>query len=264
MDSNKDEATRCIEIGVTALTEGKISRAEKFLRKAEQLYPSQRAKDLLEKLKSTPNADNSDAHNNDGIHKRTNMGGANKENKFTEPDYTPEQLEAVKRIKRCKDYYEVLGVTKESADSDIKKAYKKQALVLHPDKNKAPGSVEAFKAIGNAVAILTDPEKRKAYDLHGSNEPFNPHGGGQSGGVGRRHFNNEYAYTRGFESDVTAEELFNMFFGGAFQQPNIYNRQRQFRQREYHREREVSPNMKQGCTIHNNFFSSNNLTTLDS
>lgn len=134
----------------------------------------------------------------------------------------------------------MLGVTKDSADSDIKKAYKKQALVLHPDKNKAPGSVEAFKAIGNAVAILTDPEKRKAYDMHGSNEPFNPHGGGQTGNVGRRQFNNEYAYTRGFESDVTAEELFNMFFGGAFQQPNVYNRQRQFRQREYHREREVS------------------------
>lgn len=47
MDSNKDEATRCIEIAVTALTEGKISRAEKFLKKAEQLYPSVRAKGML-------------------------------------------------------------------------------------------------------------------------------------------------------------------------------------------------------------------------
>lgn len=44
MDSNKDEATRCIEIAVTALTEGKISRAEKFLKKAEKLYPTQKAK----------------------------------------------------------------------------------------------------------------------------------------------------------------------------------------------------------------------------
>jgi DnaJ homolog subfamily B member 12 len=87
---------------------------------------------------------------------------------------------------------------------------------MHPDKNKAPGSVEAFKAIGNAVAVLTDAEKRKSYDLYGKddqqsmrrNTNFN-----QSGF--RQH---EYAYARGFESEFTAEELFNMFFGGGFPQ----------------------------------------------
>lgn len=62
-------------------------------------------------------------------------------------DYTPTQLEMVNQIKRCKDYYEVLNVTKESTDSEIKKSYKKLALQLHPDKNHAPGAVEAFKTV---------------------------------------------------------------------------------------------------------------------
>lgn len=130
---------------------------------------------------------------------------------------------------RCKDYYEILGVTKESVDSEIKKAYKKLALQLHPDKNKAPGASEAFKAVGNAVATLTDPEKRKSYDLYGADEANN--------GMRRqnhRHHSSGFAYSQGFESDVTAEELFNMFFGGGFpQQQNVFMRQRRFHRAEH-------------------------------
>lgn len=50
------------------------------------------------------------------------------------------------RIKRCKDYYEVLGVNKEANDEELKKAYRKLALKFHPDKNHAPGATEAFKS----------------------------------------------------------------------------------------------------------------------
>lgn len=135
---------------------------------------------------------------------------------------------------RCKDYYEVLNVTKEATDSEIKKSYKKLALVLHPDKNPAPGADEAFKAVGNAMAILTDAEKRKSYDLYGKEDRAN---------VNRdsHHRTYHYGYSRGFEADVTAEELFNMFFGGgAFQSQNVYstNRNRRF-QRQEQDQREV-------------------------
>jgi preprotein translocase subunit Sec63 len=51
------------------------------------------------------------------------------------------------RIKKCKDYYEILGVDKDATDSDIRKAYKKLALQLHPDKNKCSGAAEAFKGL---------------------------------------------------------------------------------------------------------------------
>lgn len=67
------------------------------------------------------------------------------------PSYTVEQAEAVKRIKKCKDYYEILMVTKDATDTEIKKQYKKLALQLHPDKNHYPGAAEAFKAIGKSL-----------------------------------------------------------------------------------------------------------------
>lgn len=66
----------------------------------------------------------------------------------TSTTYTAEHADAVKRIKKCKDYYEILMVSKDATDSDIKRAYKKLALLLHPDKNTYPGAAEAFKAIG--------------------------------------------------------------------------------------------------------------------
>ena len=57
-------------------------------------------------------------------------------------------------MRRCQDYYEILGVSKDAAETELKKSYRKLALQFHPDKNKAPGAGEAFKAIGNAYAVV--------------------------------------------------------------------------------------------------------------
>ncbi len=120
------------------------------------------------------------------------------------------------RIRSCHDYYEILGVNKDAGETELKKAYRKLALQFHPDKNKAPGAAEAFKAIGNAFAVLSDSEKRRQYDLYG---PEAANGGGGGGGMHRRGRGSgfyEYDPTHGFEADMTAEEIFNMFFGGGF------------------------------------------------
>lgn len=67
------------------------------------------------------------------------------------------------------DYYEVLGVKKDSSAQDIKKAYRKLAMKYHPDKNKGDKEAEEkFKKISEAYAVLSDPEKRKQYDTFGA------------------------------------------------------------------------------------------------
>lgn len=208
---------------------------------------------LCVELLAQINAKKSETKNStDGMRQR-NTNHVNNENAQTKPneasgDYTKEQKEMCERILRCKDYYEVLSVSKEATDSEIKRSYKKLALQLHPDKNRAPGAVEAFKALGeialiraniggvisfyfyfyfnfslgNAAGVLTDAEKRKHYDMFG--------GKADRGSTRHYHTNHEYEHAyrgagTGFESDFTAEELFNMFFGNGFPQTRATHRQ---------------------------------------
>ncbi|XP_066588928.1 dnaJ homolog subfamily B member 12 isoform X2 [Prorops nasuta] len=215
MDSNKDEAERCMEFAERYMREKKYEESEKFARKAQKLYPTKKGEDLIAKV-IVLSKQSQKTESEPSIRKRQNVSKDKTQTQAT-VDYTKEQLESVRRITKCKDYYEILMVTKEATDSDIKKAYKKLALQLHPDKNKAPGAAEAFKAIGNAVAILTDVEKRKQYDIYGPEEE-------RMQNVHARQAHSHYNYTRGFEADITAEELFNMFFGGGFPQQEMFMR----------------------------------------
>jgi molecular chaperone DnaJ len=66
-----------------------------------------------------------------------------------------------------RDYYEVLGVSKNASKDEIKDAYRKLAMQFHPDRNKAPEAEEKFKEISEAYAVLSDDEKRQQYDTLG-------------------------------------------------------------------------------------------------
>lgn len=69
---------------------------------------------------------------------------------------------------KYKDYYKILGVSRDAGGEDIKKAYRKLARKYHPDVSKEPGAEEKFKEVGEAYETLKDAEKRAAYDRLGS------------------------------------------------------------------------------------------------
>lgn len=105
-----------------------------------------------------------------------------------------------------KDYYKILGLSKGASEEDVKKAYRKQALKYHPDKNKDPGAEERFKEIAEAYDVLSDPKKREVFDKYGEEGlKGNPGGGGCGGPNGP-----SFSYT--FHGDPHA--MFTEFFGG--------------------------------------------------
>ena len=89
-----------------------------------------------------------------------------------------------------KDYYEILGVSKDATSRDIQKAFQQKARKLHPDVNKEPDAEEKFKEVSEAYAVLSDEQKRARYDAMRSSNPFagaptaSPYGGGYAGNTG--------------------------------------------------------------------------------
>ena len=84
-----------------------------------------------------------------------------------------------------RDFYEILESTRSASAEELKKAYRKLAVQYHPDKNQGKKEAEEkFKELGEAYEILSDPQKRAAYDQHG-HAAFDPRargGGGRGGG----------------------------------------------------------------------------------
>lgn len=76
--------------------------------------------------------------------------------------------DAIDRIVSSSDYYEILGLQKGAAETDIKKSYRSLARVIHPDKCSLPNCEEAFKKLGAAYKCLSNEESRRTYDLTGA------------------------------------------------------------------------------------------------
>jgi molecular chaperone DnaJ len=90
------------------------------------------------------------------------------------------------------DFYEVLGVSREASPEEIKRAYRKLARQLHPDVNADPAAGERFKTVSQAYDVLSDPEKRRTYDLGGTS----------------------FANGAGFGQGFSFSDIMDAFFGG--------------------------------------------------
>ena len=116
---------------------------------------------------------------------------------------------------KYQDYYQILGVSRDAEQSDIKKAYRKLARQYHPDVNEDAGAEEKFKLANEAYEVLKDSDKRQAYDRFGSDWK---HGqqfeGAGAGGFGRG------AYAGDGGGDFS--DFFESIFGGGFQQGSPY------------------------------------------
>ncbi|KAF8141514.1 DnaJ domain-containing protein [Boletus edulis] len=227
MESNKDEALKCLRIAQKHRDAGNLPSARKFCQKSLSLFATPEAERLKESIESAASADSAgpssstntnngnattasssstEAHPSVAGAKRRSdakvdgtAGGMNGEKR----EYTAEQLNVVKRVRACKptDYYGIMGVKKDCEEADIKKAYRKLALALHPDKNGAPGADEAFKMVSKAFQVLSGTE------LHLTNmapDPESRFSGMSSSG-----------FSSGFASPLTVR-WWNRMNGGAF------------------------------------------------
>lgn len=126
-----------------------------------------------------------------------------------------------------RDFYEVLGVNKSASKEEIKSAYRKKALEWHPDRNKSPDAEEKFKEINEAYEVLSNDQKKGAYDQFG-HAAFDP----SSGGFGGRTYTDQsgpftYSWSSGgqnpfgnadfdFSGFSNPFDIFEQFFGGGF------------------------------------------------
>ncbi|KAG7207123.1 hypothetical protein KM043_000998 [Ampulex compressa] len=127
-----------------------------------------------------------------------------------------------------KDYYEVLGVSKNCSAKDIKKAYYQLAKKYHPDTNKGdPNASKKFQEVSEAYEVLSDDVKRKEYDTWGATSE-------QMGmGQGRGHRAQDFNQNWQFRSTINPEELFRKIFGDAGFQSSAFGDQEDVAESKY-------------------------------
>ena len=194
MGANTDEAAKCLGVARRALEAGDREKAARFLAKAASMDPKlagldevRRQCEAAEGRGTRQEARGSPHSGGGGVFGAQDAGtGGARQQGPTLPqrrpsaagggaaagsaaaganNATPAQRKLVREVMAAKkDYYKMLGLSRGADADEVKKAYRKLALKLHPDKCQAPGADEAFKLVSRAYACLSDDQKKAHYD----------------------------------------------------------------------------------------------------
>lgn len=242
MDSNRDDATRCLDMASKALESGDLDKATRLLEKSQRMFPqlsdaqvrlnaaiqlarassSSSSKKKKHAASSSPTSSASSAFNTNG--QSSTSDTADGSSSSSAHNATPAMKTAVQRIQKLskESHYKVLAIEKEADEAAIKKAYRRLALQLHPDRNAAKGADEAFKRVSAAFVVLSDSSKRDHYDQFGTDPDAPPTmsrnaNGFPMNGDGSNVFMNGVPLDQFFQTNgggVSADDLLNMFLNG--------------------------------------------------
>ena len=164
---NIQKANLLFEKAMSLYKQSNYEEALKYFEASNTLNKNSNTEVYIKTCKRLINNNNNTNYNNTSNTNYTNnTNNTQNQKKSTNSN---EDIECENVIKE-KDFYKILNIDKSAAPEVIKKAYKKMAIKLHPDKNHSSKAEEAFKKISQAYQILSDPKKKEFYDNHGGTE----------------------------------------------------------------------------------------------
>ena len=209
MDEDKIKKAQILfEKGMKFYNSQNYEEALKLFEKSQKINYNNIAETFISQCKNNLKKKNS---SNSTFNSQNSSNETNNNNfSSSEKDLPKNDDEMCNNLLKIKDYYEILKISKSATQEEIKRAYKKQAIKFHPDKNKSKKAEECFKKISEAYQVLSNEEKRKFYDKYGTEEEF------------REKYQSQY---QNFEEDLDPFDIFDILFNG----PDGFQRRRQFR-----------------------------------